>query len=79
MNSVLANLKIDCTNCRLQHLCIPRGLSKQDIQNLSDLVQNDTLVHKGDFIYRQGDDFYGLIAISAGSAKMLSTDSEGNE
>ncbi|MBT4598636.1 MAG: Crp/Fnr family transcriptional regulator, partial [Methylococcales bacterium] len=57
MNSVLANLKIDCTNCRLQHLCIPRGLSKQDIQNLSDLVQNDTLVHKGDFIYRQGDDF----------------------
>jgi len=79
MNSVLANLKIDCTNCRLQHLCIPRGLSKQDIQSLSDLVQNDTLVHKGDFIYRQGDDFYGLIAISAGSAKMLSTDSEGNE
>ncbi|MDP7537813.1 MAG: helix-turn-helix domain-containing protein [Methylococcales bacterium] len=79
MNSVLANLKIDCTNCRLQNLCLPRGLSKQDIQSLSDLVQNDTLVHKGDFIYRQGDDFYGLIAINAGSAKMLSTDSEGNQ
>jgi len=79
MNSVLANLKIDCTNCRLRHLCIPRGLSKQDIQSLSDLVHNNTLIHKGDFIYHQGDDFYGLIAISAGSAKMLSTDSEGNE
>lgn len=79
MNRVLADLKIDCTNCKLQHLCIPRGLSKHDIQNLSDLVQNNTLVHKGDFIYHQGDGFYGLIVINAGSAKILSTDSEGNE
>jgi CRP/FNR family transcriptional regulator len=78
-NTVFSELKINCTNCKLKQLCIPRGLSKHDIDNLSTLVQNSTLIHKGEYLYRQGDSFNGLIAINTGSAKLISVDSQGGE
>ncbi len=77
--TVFSELKINCTNCKLKQLCIPRGLSKTDVDNLSVLVQNNTLVHKGDFLYRQGDGFNGLIAINTGSAKLITIDNQGVE
>ncbi len=78
-NTVFSEIKINCNNCKLKQLCIPRGLSKHDIDNLSTLVQNSTLIHKGEYLYRQGDSFNGLIAINTGSAKLISVDSQGGE
>jgi CRP/FNR family transcriptional regulator len=72
-------LQVSCGNCSLNEICIPRGLSAEEIRGLSEVVQQKKVLHKGDFLYRQGDEFRGILAVQSGSAKLLTDDETGNE
>lgn len=72
-------LQVTCTNCSLNELCIPRGLSQQDIDRIGDIVSRKRTLQKGDYLYRKGDRFRGILAIKAGTAKMVTMDQAGNE
>jgi CRP/FNR family transcriptional regulator len=60
-------------------LCIPRGLSQKDIERITNIVGQKKSLHKGDYLYRQGDKFRGILALKSGTAKLVLTDSGGNE
>lgn len=72
-------LQITCQNCNLSDLCIPRGLSFKDVERIANIVTRRKVLHKGDYLYRQGDRFRGIMAIKAGTAKLVSLDLDGNE
>ena len=78
-HEIKTKLQVTCQNCNLSDLCIPRGLSHKDVERISDIVTRRKVLQKGDFLYRQGDKFRGILAIKAGTAKMLSLDYDGNE
>lgn len=71
--------QVSCENCNLDSICIPRGLSSDEIKNLSLAVRKKNVFNKGEFIYRQGDKFTGIFAIQSGSAKLINYDLSGNE
>lgn len=76
---IKAKLQVTCRNCNLSDLCIPRGLSLKDVERISNIVTRKKILQKGDFLYRQGDKFRGVLAIKAGTAKLVTLDLDGNE
>ncbi|NJD07279.1 MAG: fumarate/nitrate reduction transcriptional regulator Fnr [Methylococcaceae bacterium] len=76
---VRTKLQVTCHNCSLSELCIPRGLNQCDIDRISQIVGRKKTLQKGDYLYRKGDRFRGILAIKAGTAKIVTMDQSGNE
>lgn len=71
--------QVSCSDCSLDNICLPRGLSQSEIDSISQVIKARKTLQRGDFIYREGDSFKGLLAIKSGSAKLVSNDAHGNE
>jgi len=71
--------QVSCNNCSLDNICLPRGLSQAEIDNISKVIKAKKTLQRGDFIYREGDNFKGILAVKSGSAKLVANDSHGNE
>jgi len=65
----LATLKAACSGCSLRDLCIPLGLSADDMRALEGAIKGNRKLIKGEFLYRAGDPFKSLFAIRTGSTK----------
>jgi CRP/FNR family transcriptional regulator len=70
---------VTCENCNLGNLCIPKGLSRSEIDALDSLVNRNTILRKNEALYHAGSPFKGIIALRSGSAKLMSVDRLGNE
>lgn len=79
MNKQFEDFHVSCINCNLDTICLPRGLSQQEIENLNGVIKNNSILQQGEYVYRQGDEFKGIIAIKSGMAKLVANDNEGNE
>ena len=80
MASVPANKRaVTCENCSLDSICIPKGLSQAEVESLGQMVNRNTIRHKGEALYHAGSEFKGIIALRSGSAKLLGLDRDGNE
>jgi CRP/FNR family transcriptional regulator len=73
------DIQVTCNNCSLDKICFPRGLTREEISNISQVIQAKKTLHRGDCLFRQGDDFRGILAIKSGSAKLVAVDHHGNE
>jgi CRP/FNR family transcriptional regulator, anaerobic regulatory protein len=65
----LARLKTACSTCSLRELCLPVGLSQQDMTKLDDLVFVRRTVKRGEHLFRAGDPFDSLYAARTGFFK----------
>jgi CRP/FNR family transcriptional regulator len=65
----LSRLKTACSNCSLRELCLPVGLSDEDMGRLDSLVFVRRTVKRGDHLFRAGDAFASLYAVRAGFFK----------
>lgn len=79
MDLLYKDFSVSCNNCNLDKICLPRGLSHQQVEKLAVVVKNNAILQRGEYVYRQGDSFKGIIAIKSGSAKLVSHDKRGNE
>lgn len=79
MSEIKHRLQVTCQECGLSELCIPRGLGQQDIERIGKIVGRKKTLQKGDYLYRQGDSFRGILAIKSGTAKLVAIDIHGNE
>lgn len=68
-----------CSNCGLQKICFPTGLSKDDTEKLDSIVDRGPVLHKGDYLFKSGDPFESLYAIKAGAVKVYSISASGAE
>lgn len=69
-------LKVACSNCNLRELCMPVGLSHEEMTKLDTLVATRGRVRKGESLFRSHDKFESLFAIRSGffKTRMLTED-----
>lgn len=62
-------LKTQCSSCHLKDLCLPLGMTGQELQHLDGLVFNRRRVKAGDALYSEGDRFQFIYAVRSGTFK----------
>ncbi|MBK6355617.1 MAG: fumarate/nitrate reduction transcriptional regulator Fnr [Betaproteobacteria bacterium] len=65
----LSVIKTACSNCNLRELCLPYGMSIDELERLDDLVSTRRRVKRGDHLYRAGEVFDAIYAIRSGFFK----------
>lgn len=58
-----------CSTCHLRELCLPCGLTGQDIDRMDELVYGRKRVKRGQSLYHAGDPFHSLYAVRSGFFK----------
>lgn len=74
-----SRIKATCSNCNLQELCLPHGLSIEDMEKLEHVVKGSRPVQKGQHIFRANDTFESLFAVRSGSVKVYILNETGEE
>jgi CRP/FNR family transcriptional regulator len=75
----IRDLKSHCSTCSMRELCLPVGLSPDEIRQVDALVGSRVRLKKGDSLYRAGDTFSALYAIRLGSLKTTVLAEDGRE
>jgi CRP/FNR family transcriptional regulator len=72
------SLKRSCADCSLHELCLPRGLDRQALEQLEKVIKRSYALHKGEYLFRTGDDFKYIYALRSGTMKLHLMDAQGN-
>ena len=64
-----ASPKPACSTCHQRELCLPDGLSHDEVESLDQLVSVRKTIKRGEYLFRAGDDFASLYAIRSGFFK----------
>jgi CRP/FNR family transcriptional regulator len=72
-------IKVACSNCNLRELCMPVGLSDQELKRLDDLVTVRRKVKRGDTLFTNGEQFTSLYAIRTGFFKTSLATEDGRD
>lgn len=65
----LCVIKTACSNCNLRELCLPFGLTLEELERLDDLISTRRRIKRGDHLYRAGAPFDSIYAIRSGFFK----------
>ena len=68
-----------CSQCSLAELCLPRGLTHEEMERMEAIVERSAPMHEGEHLFRVGDPFKTVYAVRAGCYKTYTVDSEGRE
>ncbi|MBY4946800.1 fumarate/nitrate reduction transcriptional regulator Fnr [Cupriavidus respiraculi] len=66
-----------CSTCSLGQLCLPVGMTAQDLQKMDALVQDRIRVRKGETLYRLGEPLTAVYAVRFGTLKTHVTMEDG--
>jgi len=75
----IEDLRAHCLNCSLRELCLPVGLSADEMQQVDALIVNRIKLEKDEALYRVGEPFHALYAIRLGSLKTQMLVEDGRE
>ncbi len=75
----LKQLQTHCSSCSLRELCLPMGLSEEEVEHLDRLVSNRRQLKRGDCLYRNGDAFSSIFAVRSGFFKSRVTSDDGRD
>ncbi len=75
----LQSLRAACSNCNLRELCLPVGLSADEMQRVDELVRTRRQVLRGEHLFRTGDAFHSLVAVRTGFFKTKVLLADGRE
>lgn len=73
------HLRTACGHCSVRELCLPVGISLEDLEILDTLVETVGPLHAGDHLFRQGNRFDALYAVRAGCVKSYIDTENGEE
>ena len=62
-------LKVACSKCNLRELCLPTGLTTEEMEQLESVVANRRKVPRGQALFNAGEPFKALYAIRTGFFK----------
>ena len=72
-------VKASCQRCSLRQLCLPQELDNTDVAKLDDLVERHNPLQRGEYLFRQADQYRSLFAIRSGSFKTQHLHKDGTE
>ncbi|WP_051710791.1 fumarate/nitrate reduction transcriptional regulator Fnr [Andreprevotia chitinilytica] len=73
------HLRHACSTCSLRELCLPTGLSVEDMQAVEQLVTQGKPIKRGEALYRAGEPFKALFAVRVGFFKTSVVSEDGRE
>jgi CRP/FNR family transcriptional regulator, anaerobic regulatory protein len=71
--------KAACATCNLRELCLPVGMSREQVERLETLVATRRSVLRGDTLFRTGDEFVSLYAVRTGFFKTSVSSEDGRD
>ena len=77
--SRLEALKVACSACNLRELCLPVGLTDDEMLSLDDMVSTRRSVKRGESIFHAGDPFAALYAVRTGFFKTCVSSEDGRD
>ena len=75
----LEPFKLACSSCNLRELCLPVGMSRDQLIMLDQLVAKRRRVVRGDNLFRSGDPFQALYAVHTGFFKTSVASEDGRD
>jgi CRP/FNR family transcriptional regulator len=72
-------LKVACSACNLRELCLPVGLSEQELATLDSMVSTRRSVKRGEALFHAGEQFIALYAVRTGFFKTVVSAADGRE
>jgi len=75
----VAKVPTKCSSCNLREVCLPCGLSGQDMDRVEELVYTRRRLGRGESLYRAGDEFNSLYAVRTGFFKTMQNLEDGRE
>ena len=72
-------IKVACSNCNLRELCMPMGLSAQELERVDELVAVRRTVKRGTSLFHNGEKFTSLYAIRTGFFKTSVNTEDGRD
>jgi CRP/FNR family transcriptional regulator len=66
---ITPGLKAACSQCNLRELCLPLGLSENDMCRLDNLIGCARKLRRGQYLYRAGAPFEAIFAVKRGFFK----------
>jgi CRP/FNR family transcriptional regulator len=75
----VAKVSTRCSTCGLREMCLPCGLSGQDVDRVDDLIYTRRRLKRGVSLYRAGDEFSSLYAVRSGFFKTVQTLEDGRD
>ncbi len=73
------NHKHSCSECQHRHLCLPVAMDSRDIHKLDAIIQRSKVIHAGEHLYSDGENFTSIFAVHSGSIKTFIIDTDGVE
>ena len=71
--------QVACSRCDVGELCLPRGLSPDEIARFEQIVHRSRPIQPGEHLFRAGDKFVTIAAVRAGCFKSYVIDKNGEE
>lgn len=71
--------QLACANCSLAELCIPVGLTDQEVQKLDSIISKRKTLQRGDYLFHDGQHFEQIYAVRSGSFKASNVNNAGDE
>ena len=56
-----------CSTCVLAHFCLPAGIATEDVPKVDVMVKDRMHLKKGEYLYRQGEEFSSIFSVRFGS------------
>jgi CRP/FNR family transcriptional regulator len=75
----IRGLKQACSHCSLHDLCLPLGISNEDLEQLEQIIRQRRPIQRNDHLYRPGDKLTSIYAVRAGSIKTYTLTNDGQE
>ena len=72
-------IKVACSSCNLRELCLPVGLSDNDLTHIDELVGARRQLKRGEVLFHSGGKFESLYAVRTGFFKTRVTAADGRD
>ncbi|MDO6580561.1 FNR family transcription factor [Photobacterium sp. 2_MG-2023] len=70
---------IHCQDCSISQLCIPFTLNDAELDQLDSIIERKKPIHKGQELFKAGDELKALYAIRSGTVKTYTITEQGDE
>ncbi|MGL4186054.1 MAG: fumarate/nitrate reduction transcriptional regulator Fnr [Thiotrichaceae bacterium] len=70
---------VACNNCSLSELCLPRGLTRDELELLEKTIDKTTKIKKRDYLFHRDDTQSSIYAVKSGAIKTSLSTPDGEE
>ena len=71
--------QVACSQCSLVELCLPKGLTAEELKVFEQIVSRKKPLEKSDYLYRAGDEMTSLYTVKTGAFKANIDSLDGQE